>query len=268
MEPAGVALGGLALVSLFSSCVECLDLIEQGRNYTRDVQIATTKLRLLRQRLQSWSEATRFHDMNRGDVWQDKQPEQTDNGLITASLLGINGLLSDTSKLCDKYNLVAGSKPSSREAPRRRESSQATLLLASTTLHGWQQDGGQCAGNSHYYSIRDLTGQEPRYTRNSSDSGDREHNLPVTVKYISRTSAWCSGSYAYLPRPLHLFRLKFSWAVFDRKQFEVLIANLDFLVTNLEKVSPGISLEHNPRGLLHAKPYHHHTAACKWLNFT
>ncbi|KAI1080867.1 prion-inhibition and propagation-domain-containing protein [Whalleya microplaca] len=55
-EAAGLALGGIALVSLFKTCAETFECIEDARNITSDVKLATTKIYLLKLRLYQWGQ--------------------------------------------------------------------------------------------------------------------------------------------------------------------------------------------------------------------
>lgn len=44
IEPISLTVGAVALASLFSTCLECFDLIDTERNFSRDYEIAITKL--------------------------------------------------------------------------------------------------------------------------------------------------------------------------------------------------------------------------------
>jgi hypothetical protein len=44
VEPISLSIGAVALASLFTTCLDCLDMIDAGRNFSRDLEIALAKL--------------------------------------------------------------------------------------------------------------------------------------------------------------------------------------------------------------------------------
>jgi hypothetical protein len=58
-EVAGLVVGGVALASLFESCMLTFDLIDAGKNCSRDYQEAALIITLLGSRLRRWEEAYR-----------------------------------------------------------------------------------------------------------------------------------------------------------------------------------------------------------------
>ncbi|KAI1865656.1 hypothetical protein JX265_007979 [Neoarthrinium moseri] len=101
-EAAGLAVGTIALASLFQTCVDILDYIEDARNIESDRDRGDTRLGLLKIRLKQW-----------GDKLQVANPGYEDGGLIdhwdgesdtiSKSLLGIKGILEQASYLSHKY---------------------------------------------------------------------------------------------------------------------------------------------------------------------
>ncbi|KAM7216895.1 heterokaryon incompatibility protein s [Rhypophila decipiens] len=57
MEVAGLVIGGVSLASLFTTCVDCFEYIQLGRQFGRDYQTAVLRLDLLKLRLSRWASA-------------------------------------------------------------------------------------------------------------------------------------------------------------------------------------------------------------------
>ncbi|KAL9109221.1 MAG: hypothetical protein Q9227_006146 [Pyrenula ochraceoflavens] len=104
-DVAGLVIGAIALASLFSTCLELLDVFELGRNYGYDYQLACTKLALLKSRLSCWGRALNVQAPGyESPALRDRWPAERDT--IGRSLFGIQTLLSDSSVLIDKYKLT------------------------------------------------------------------------------------------------------------------------------------------------------------------
>ncbi|KAH8789967.1 prion-inhibition and propagation-domain-containing protein [Hyaloscypha sp. PMI_1271] len=105
-EIAGLVVGGVALASLFSTCVECFDDIELARQYSKDYEIFVTKVDLLRTRLDLWG---RTVWVEKGDervvveVWKHEWSNVGES--VGRSLVGIKETLQDVQTLQDKYAL-------------------------------------------------------------------------------------------------------------------------------------------------------------------
>ena len=186
-EAAGLALGGIALVSLFKSCVDLFEYFELGKSYHYDYHLASTKVRLLRARLNQW-----------GDELQSQQTGEDDSLIcsekcttITDSLLGIKEILGCTDKFGEKYGI-----------DRRR------------------------------VSILQQVVKLPLQLINDRETRVEEH-------YQKRSNSIS-------------LRRRTTWAIHDKRRFDLLIADLDFFITNLEKVGvlynaqPSIN---QPRGM-------------------
>lgn len=91
-EAVGLTLGGVALASLFSTCIELLDYFELSKTYEYDYGVACLKLSLLQSRLDSWG--------------QTRQQWLVENMVIRRSLQGIAGILGNVELLKDKYCLL------------------------------------------------------------------------------------------------------------------------------------------------------------------
>jgi hypothetical protein len=104
-EPVGLALGTIALASLFSTCIELVEYFELGRSFAYDYQLACLKLSLLKSRLDYWGEILKVRDAGHEKEelrvhWLEEQE------VITRSLLGIKEIFGNAELLADKYKLL------------------------------------------------------------------------------------------------------------------------------------------------------------------
>ncbi|KAK8109049.1 hypothetical protein PG984_014850 [Apiospora sp. TS-2023a] len=100
MEPIGVALG---IASLFTTCVDCFELVQSGRYLGQEYHLLETKFINQRIRLVAWGKACGFTDPNGYDRQIDENKEIHD--AIESSLLHLISLLRDGDKLKRKYGL-------------------------------------------------------------------------------------------------------------------------------------------------------------------
>jgi hypothetical protein len=101
-EAAGLAVGVIALASLFTTCVELLDYVELGKNYLQDYRLACTKINILHTRLSIWGGAA--HILHPGHEHPLlRVPAKRD--AVGASLQSLKDVLSDTEILRRKYDL-------------------------------------------------------------------------------------------------------------------------------------------------------------------
>ncbi|KAK8076183.1 hypothetical protein PG994_003455 [Apiospora phragmitis] len=100
MEPIGFALG---IASLFTTCIDCFELVQSGRYLGQEYHLLETKFVNQRIRLVAWGKACGFTDPNGYDRQIDENKEVHD--AIEASLLHLIGLLRDGDKLKCKYGL-------------------------------------------------------------------------------------------------------------------------------------------------------------------
>lgn len=99
-EAAGLALGAVALVSLFQTAVDFLEYSEVARNLKADQELATTKINQLEVRLKQWGRDLRIEEHDQEwDGWLRMQ----EGGLITNCLVGISDILGSASELTRKY---------------------------------------------------------------------------------------------------------------------------------------------------------------------
>lgn len=100
MEPAGLALGA---ATIFSSCLECFNLLQLGRNYERDAESCQLRLDNVRWRLSEWGKNAKqcglFSD---GKQWpQSKRMNQ-----ICDVLVHTLKLLQDAEKKSQRYSKI------------------------------------------------------------------------------------------------------------------------------------------------------------------
>lgn len=175
-EAAGLALGAVALVSLFQTTVELLEYVQAAKGLASDGQLADTKLGLLEERLRQWGDDLQVEHPGKEDVLL-RQRWDHEGGLVTKSLNGISEILSNASQLSEKYG-----------------------------LH-----------------------KKRRLVWNSS--------IPSLHPIIQKTNTLSLSSPRKSSGNSPSVRKQAIWAIKDKKRFDSLIADLDFFITNLEKVS-------------------------------
>ena len=104
-EPVGLALGTVALASLFTTSIELIDYFELRRSYEYDYELACLKVSLLKSRLDTWGRALKiFDNTGLGKPFREDWPlEET---VVQRSLLGIADIFGNAEHLKDKYKLV------------------------------------------------------------------------------------------------------------------------------------------------------------------
>ena len=132
-EAAGLAVGVIALASLFTTCVELMDYVELGKNYPQDYKLTCTKINILHTRLSIWGDTA--HILRPGS----EQPlllVPAKREAVGASLQSLKDVLSDTDILRRKYNLATNERfPSGAngQACSQRAVSWTLLLRRRTT---------------------------------------------------------------------------------------------------------------------------------------
>ncbi|KAM0273977.1 hypothetical protein ACHAQH_008069 [Verticillium albo-atrum] len=197
-ETAGLVLSGIAITTLFTSCVEIIEYFENGRNWICDLGLALVKVNLLKIRLSQLEDSLPepgdesatirspilgLESLTRSEV----SCNDWEVSVIFRGLSGVDEVLRRTSKLCRRY-----SYPSRKYEAAKHGHVYHTLPPSSVATASKRTDGA--------------------YRTDAIQTGDR-------------LGGW------------GVFSRKMSWAVHDRKRFESLIADLDFLLSNLEKVA-------------------------------
>lgn len=103
-EAAGLALGVVALASLFNTCVELLDYIESGLNYTYDYELACTKIEILHERLDNWGSVSHIREQG---CEHHSLREPAKRKAVGRVLFRLSTVLSDTEGLKKKYEVAS-----------------------------------------------------------------------------------------------------------------------------------------------------------------
>jgi hypothetical protein len=114
MEAVGLAVGVASLAGLFSTCVECFNYIDLGRNYECDSEILFAKFHIQRVRLCLWGQLVGLT----GSIEEENLRilAQQELGLILC-LRGIQTLLTNSKDLIEKYGLVSMDEGEELENP-------------------------------------------------------------------------------------------------------------------------------------------------------
>lgn len=181
-EAAGLAIGGIALASLFSSCVEFLEYFENGRDWLYDFSLALTKVNLMKVRLYKLEYNRRIAEtsLEGRDVLQIKL--QQENGAISHGLSGITEILEKTTELCRKYS----------------------------------------------------------YNATTNDI----HKAPIneTRDCINHTALSFTQPRSK-PKSLSIISKKVAWTLHDKKKFDGLISDFEFILSNLERIDDGQAID-------------------------
>ncbi|KAM0326738.1 hypothetical protein ACHAQA_006611 [Verticillium albo-atrum] len=219
-ETAGLVLSGIAITTLFTSCVEVLEYFENGRNWICDLGLAQAKVNLMKIRLSQLEDSLleiadgyATDESKAGyfgpEVWDwrsgscDSSGDDWEVSVISRGLSGIGEVLQRTSKLCRRYSYPDSSI---REAAKHG--------------HTW-----------HTHSNPQDTAPVPQPTCRLNHINRRQSEGTSRQVQARQNRARPSG--------WQLLSKKMSWAVQDKKRFDTLISDFDFLLSNLEKVAGG-----------------------------
>lgn len=105
-EAAGLALGGIALASLITTCVEFIEYFEDGRDCIRDVNLAVTKVKLMKVRLCQLGDVESTVVQSHSPVISTGTTQydwfHVDNALPDGAS-GIMDIIERATKLCTRY---------------------------------------------------------------------------------------------------------------------------------------------------------------------
>ena len=105
-EAVGLAIGAVSLAGLFTTCVECLDYISLGRDYSRDYEISITKLVLLKARLRAWGRPLQVTQVGQENpALRDCWVKERDT--VGRCLIGIKTMFEDARQIESRYGLKA-----------------------------------------------------------------------------------------------------------------------------------------------------------------
>lgn len=102
----GLALGTVALASLFTACTELIDLFELSRSYEYDYDLACLKLSLLKARLDTSGKCLSIDEPGHEPSLQLQQNWPKEQDIIVRSLLGIKSIFGNAEVLKYKYRLL------------------------------------------------------------------------------------------------------------------------------------------------------------------
>lgn len=120
MEPVGVAIGAVGLISLFSTCIEGFQLVENGKYLGKDYELLETKFSNQRLRLRAWGQACGLMD-SEGQGYDSRLDEAELRPNIERTLNHIMITLQNEKLLTRKYGL----KEDSANGNRRLVADQA-----------------------------------------------------------------------------------------------------------------------------------------------
>ena len=131
----GLAIGTVALASLFSTCVECMEYVSLAHNYGHDYEVCLTKILLLKARLNAWGES--LHVENEGrelPVLRERWSQERET--VGRSLLGIKDIFEDAGNLENKYGLQRVGVQDDRTTSILKAQSSAGLAQVEEAFRG------------------------------------------------------------------------------------------------------------------------------------
>lgn len=134
VEPISLTIGAIALASLFTTCLDCFDLIDAGRNISRDVDIALAKLNNQRAIFVIWGSAIGLYgDINSfNEEILGPEIQQT----VYRLMVILKSLFQDAEKYRSRYGLKEISRP-----PVTAKAESSTAITASSTGTGGDVSG-------------------------------------------------------------------------------------------------------------------------------
>lgn len=122
MEVAGLTLSAIAIATLFNTCVDCFETFSQGRNLQRDVSQLLIRLDFEKIQMLLWGKSSGILNIDSSER-HARLADPDVCKLVEDALMAIQGLLSDASKLRQRY----GVDPLP-VTPGSKQSALATLL--------------------------------------------------------------------------------------------------------------------------------------------
>lgn len=184
VEPISLAIGAVALASLFSLCVQCFDLIVVARNLGLDYELLIVKLSIEKRRLMIWGEAV---GILRPDQDRDRLLDEADtHQLVERILVNIQKLFQEADALRSKYGLEKASDKPATPVATIEGSIVCSSLFENSALAQFQKRISafhQKAGliTKTCWAIRD-SGKFTTLITNLKDLVDGLHQITISTR--------------------------------------------------------------------------------------
>lgn len=122
MEAIGLGVGVAGLAGLFSTCIDCFQLVQRGRYFGKEYLLLETKFTNQRLRLLSWGRACGFEGSDRYDERLDDEELRS---RIEATLIHLIALFTDGNIIKSRYGL-------NQDQPQ-----SSVLAVASAAMGTW-----------------------------------------------------------------------------------------------------------------------------------
>ncbi|KIW47713.1 uncharacterized protein PV06_00379 [Exophiala oligosperma] len=98
-EAAGLVIGAVSVAGLFTTCVDCFEYVQLGRNFGKNFQRSLLRLDVVKLRLSRWAEA-----VNNSPESHQGATDTTERGQKVREILGeIIELFADAERVSEKY---------------------------------------------------------------------------------------------------------------------------------------------------------------------
>jgi len=122
-EPFGIVAGAIGIAGVFSTCVDCFEFIQLGRQFGKDYQTSVLKLDIARLRLTRWGKAVNINcDPNVQHVMATKKEVDTAKDVLEQIL----DLFRESERISEKYKPKA--KPGELELYNPTNDLEPTVL--------------------------------------------------------------------------------------------------------------------------------------------
>jgi hypothetical protein len=101
MEAAGLAIGGVGLAGLFSTCLDVFDRVDTWRNFAVESQTLRTRLETEKLRLEKWGEAVGFVNGQLSHSHSEAFDDPRILPRVHEQLLAIRNICQDSKNRCD-----------------------------------------------------------------------------------------------------------------------------------------------------------------------
>ncbi|EPE27926.1 UBC-like protein [Glarea lozoyensis ATCC 20868] len=105
-EVAGLVVGAVGVLGIFSACIECFDIVDAGRNYSKELEQLSALLALERLRFCIWGQTVGLAPRHDGtSAPYDKILDRPDiRPVVEQTLYNIKSLLDDAGLVVERYN--------------------------------------------------------------------------------------------------------------------------------------------------------------------